>query len=160
VYFFVTHAPKEHGGSVIEAHGESGRISWTRDKGSVIESAEGSREYGAFSGAERYVLILETVRKAIAGEDVFYPDLELSSMQTLAINGAHEASEIHTIAPEHIERIHSGGSTVTIVDGLDDAIARGFAEEKLFSELANVPWAREKGEFDLSGYKEFTGGKS
>ncbi|KKM66832.1 hypothetical protein LCGC14_1477180, partial [marine sediment metagenome] len=82
-------------------------------------------------------------------------DMTMGRNFTLALNGAFESSRrTHPIDPRYVSRIGEGPEARVIVDGLNDAITRGAAEGKLFSEL-DCPWAVKTEPFDLTGYSEF-----
>ena len=50
------------------------------------------------------------------------------------------SAPIQDVAPALIQRISSGNAVNVIIEGVDEAVARGFREEKGFHELG-APWA-------------------
>jgi predicted dehydrogenase len=140
VLFFVTHASRTQGGSEIEIRGSAGRIHITRS-GVTIQPRGGAETILASPGHDTLRSgMLQAINAAARGEDSFYCGLELASLQTQAVVKAHEAAPIQDVGKEFVQRIPSGDSVNVVIQGVDEAVARGFAEEKLFHELG-VPWA-------------------
>jgi hypothetical protein len=84
----------------------------------------------------------------------FICDLSIAGIHTLCVNGAHEASTIHTLDNELISRFPEDNSIKTVIQGLDEVIARSFTQEKLFSELA-ISWARRGKVVSLEDFSVF-----
>lgn len=154
VLFYVTHSSDKLAGAEMEIRGTKGSILWTRSE--TIIRPEGSQQT-VLKRPEQDALrtrMLRSICRAAAGQDTFYCTLELAILQTRAANGAHEATQIHTLPDDLISRTPEEGSVKTVIKGIDDVIHRAFEEEKLFSEMG-VPWAKPYGSFSLDGYTRF-----
>ena len=158
IFGLFSHACPAGNGRGLRIQCSEGTVRWSRD-GATLETAEGERELFSCPSAEALrVRMIEAVRQSAAGSPSFYCNLELASLQTLVINGAHEASAIHTVAAEHLKQFGQNGTDRVAVIGLDEVCNDALRERKLFSEL-DAPWARAGDTFDLAGYDHFSGGK-
>jgi predicted dehydrogenase len=141
VLFFVSHASRTTGGSEIEIRGTSGRMHITRG-GVTMEPCGGAAMRWATPETDSLRSgMLVAVTAAARGADVFYCDLDLAALQTQAVVAAHEAAAIQDVGASFVERVAGGDSLSVIIRGVDEAVARGFGEEKLFHEVG-APWAR------------------
>jgi hypothetical protein len=96
------------------------------------------------------------MRQRIDDPQTLICDLGIAGTQTLAANGAHDSSPVHSIGREYLRRTAAEDSMRTVIAGVDEVIAQAFAEEKLFSELG-VPWARPGRVVQLKEYELFPG---
>lgn len=158
--FYVTHACEKTLGPEIVVIGEKGSVSLTQGRGRVIrmdEGADGSCEETQLEqGTDLRDRILGQVRARIADREAFVCDLDIAGTQTVCVNAAHESSAVHDVPKSLVKRLPRDGSTVTVIDGIDEVFARALEEEKLFSEIS-VPWARAGKPVDTRGYAEFKG---
>jgi predicted dehydrogenase len=158
VMFLFSHAGENGAASEIEIRGDKGTIKWSRS-GATMETLDGvKKQFTAPPMPELRDGMLQAACAAAAGENVFYCDLEMASMQTLAVNGAHEAASITTVPEEFVSRTVAGERVKDVLKGLDQAIWNGYQQGKMFSEMA-VPWAVSPGKYSLRGFTRFNGSK-
>lgn len=152
--FLATHCPQNQLDPEIEVRGDKGRIHWTYER-AVIERNDGScEEMPSESGQSLRDTLLTSVARRVHEPQTFICDLDIAAAQTVLANGAHESSPVHAIDARFIRRETHGANVKTIIEGVDDFIARAYNEEKLGSELG-VPWARRGQTVSLEGYDHF-----
>jgi predicted dehydrogenase len=155
----LTHCSDATAGPELLFQGTRGRICWTQGDGvekAVVQPASGpSRELISMDHEDEIrTLIMQNLRARIAGEAAFICSLELAAPEVACACGAHESSAIRTIPHRYVSRCPADDSMRTVVAGVDEAVRRGFAEGRLFSELG-VPWARPGRPVSLRGYERF-----
>lgn len=143
VLFFVTHASRTTGGSEIEIRGSAGRIHITRSGVTIQPRDRASATLATPDHDTLRTGMLGAICAAVRGEDTFYCDLDLASLQTDAAVKAHLSAPIQDVGEEFIQRLPAGDSVNVILQGVDEAVTLGVGEEKLFHELG-VPWARRR----------------
>ncbi len=154
-----SHATPKNGGAGVCITCTRGTVNWTRNT-AIIEIDGQATESIAFPHADDLRRnIISAVRHVDNGDPAFYCSLEMASMQTLVVNGANEASCLHDLPPDCLERITHNQEEQTAVKGLDRVCKQALNQNKLFSEL-HVPWSQPAGRFDLRGYQDFKGGKA
>jgi len=79
-------------------------------------------------------------------------DVASAVAHVLAVNGMHEAAP--TIHPFPAELVRQHGD-LTYVDGLQAALDRCYAANKLPAELGDLPWAQPSVTVDLPNYRYF-----
>lgn len=159
LYFFVTHCPREGFGFRIVVRGELGVMTWNCHESLTVEYADGRREeMPVEGGAQLRENIFRSLVGRIGDPEAFICGLDIAGVQTLCVNGAHESSPVRRVDAEFLTDEPFEGSTRTIIEGVDEAILRGFERERLFSEL-DVPWSRPAPVFPLDGYETFAGPK-
>ncbi len=145
VLVWFTHACEKMAGSEIEIRGEHGRIVWTRN-GSRLEDVDGNVvETWPVADDQRRV-VMDVMLAAMRGDDVFYPNPAIASLQTLTANAVHEAAPVATVPDEYVDRPEIDGDRKAWIRGIEKSIAQAFREEKLFHELG-LPWAVPAGRF-------------
>ncbi|MHC4872837.1 MAG: Gfo/Idh/MocA family protein [Planctomycetota bacterium] len=92
--------------------------------------------------------------------------IEMTRNMTLTLNCAYESSRIiHTIPEQYVKSepqsddkgtVPDPENCVRTVDGLDDAIKKGFQTMQTFSDMG-LPWAVKTESFSTAGYDKFTG---
>ena len=153
LYFFVTHSSRGTLDPEIVVQGEKGSIRWTiRSFETEIDGKREKVQNEPFQDL-RDSLVGQLLRR-VKDPSTFICSLDIASAQTLCANGAHESSPVYPIDAQWISRVPAGDSVQTIVEGLDETIARAFEEEKLFSEIG-VPWAQEGRVVPLAHYEHF-----
>ncbi len=156
----VSHCGLAQAGPFIELQAERGKVFWDQKKGAEITYADGQKEFcpaPADSGrGEMIANFVQAVHRK-DGSDLRCP-LEESWAETVAMDGAHESSQvIHHIAPAYCRTVREdkGGPRV-VVEGLDELLVQAARRRCLLSDLPDAPpWAVATKPFDLSGYKSF-----
>jgi len=157
LYFFVSHCTKKFDGPEIVVRGERGVMTWNFHNSLNIDYSDGRTESLECDDlAKIRPKIFDALARRAAGEDAFICDLNIAGTQTLCVNAAHQATPIRTVESEFISREPLEGSTKTVITGVDEAIDRGFDEEKLFFPLG-VPWAHEAEVFSVESFETFEG---
>lgn len=156
--FLVSHATAAKTPGEIEIAGTRGSLHWDRSR--VIIRKPGTEDI-VFSTPQGDLLrahLMDAVFKAVSGRDAFYCDLSMAGCHTLAVNGAHEATDVVPIPDKYVRVVENNHSTLCVAEGIAEAVLDGARQGKLFSELG-VSWARPAGRFDLCDYQHFAGGK-
>lgn len=87
-------------------------------------------------------------------EPLLMPLAETEAFLLLS-NGAYESSErIHPIPADFVQKRAVGGSTTTLITGIDDYLLKAAATGRVLSEL-EIPWAVPTRAFDVTRYGEF-----
>ncbi len=145
VLFLASHACESQTESYITAEASEGRIEWTRRAWQMYDKAD--KMIDEWATPEMDILrdgMIDAVIDASQGDDVFYCPPRLASAQTLAINAAHSAQEIQTIAPPYL-MAEEGRRWIS---DIDQALLNAFEGNKLFSEM-EAPWAIEPSRFKI-----------
>ena len=157
-YFAASHCTAgDHAGPWIEIECSAGKVSWHISGRTSISYADGGGESLERNSVRPELAALANFAQAVrAGEaGMVKCDLAMGRMFTLAANGAFEsAGRTRAIPPEFCRRQGEGREARTVIEGIDEAIARCAAEGKLFSDIG-CPWAEATEPFDLSDYVEF-----
>jgi len=156
-WFVASHCSRETFGPTIDIIADGGSASWTMRQGGTIRYADGTEEtVGGHDGSK--AMVADFVH-AIQTGDASGLTGRLADTRPflLALDGAHESSRcIHRIGPPHTQRVDGPDDPRTVVDGLDDLIARAALGKCLFSDLPDAPpWAVATDPFDLAGYRTF-----
>jgi predicted dehydrogenase len=135
----------------------------------VIHGSKGTLKYEANGQAtigERVVSLRgEEVRQQMVGRlagwirgdaSIVPVSLEMSGVHLSIINGASEASPIHTIGPFEQKPVGED-DMIRVLPGIEALFARASAEQKMLSELGDVPWAVAGQTKDLRNYTHFAG---
>lgn len=166
----LTHACRKGGGPVIDIEGETGVI--RRDEGTefklvrdgeVIEVVENGPDA---AHGPMYGQFLDCIEGDSNHMDC---ELENARAMTTIINGAAEATPVHTIDAAHVERVpwavmdpnmeiaNADTDCAHAVADMEDTCARCYDQFILPSECGDVPWAAPAGQCDVRGYTNFRG---
>ena len=152
--FLATHCPQGSLNPEIEVRGEKGRILWTGER-TLIERADGSREERPSQGGQALRdAMWNAVARRVHDPDSLICDLENAAAQVLCANGAHDSSPVHPINARFVRRENHSAGLKTIIQGVDESVARAFEREQLWSELG-VPWAQAGQVVRLAEYNHF-----
>ena len=156
--FLVSHATEKKTPGEIEISGTRGSLHWDRSR--IIIRKPGNADFvlPIPQGEDLRAHLMDSIFKAIEGQDAFYCDLSMAECHTLAVNGAHEAAEVIPIPGKYIRVVENNHSTLCVAAGIAEAVLEGARQGKLFSELG-IPWARPAGRYELGDYRRFAGGK-
>lgn len=155
VLFLATHAGAGDEGPVLRYTFECGTVA-ARGRGADLRAsfADGSEAVYGNPDAEPLKKLWDCVAGVRSGAaPVCGPDAALG--QTLAVNAMQDAAPEIVPFPAGLVRFApspTGGRRW--VEGLDEAFARCFEEEKLPSEIG-VPWSRPAGRINLTDYRRF-----
>ncbi len=141
----------------IIVEGEKGALHWTPERVALRTDGTVERVFTSDPHQAMRKAIMKRLRERLVHADARICDLDVARAQTLAVNGAHESSEIHPIPQHHVERVESDGEEFRVIPGVDGVIREAFERMLLFSELG-APWARSGRKVDLSRYERFDGG--
>jgi len=86
-----------------------------------------------------------------------YCSLQAASAQTLVINGAAEATPIHTIDDALVTPTDTDAGRITHIRGIESAFETLARQHRLPSEADDLLWAAAAGHRDLRGYTRFAG---
>jgi predicted dehydrogenase len=158
-YFIASHCCKPpHTGPWIEMDCSAGQVSWHFSGKTRIRYADGSAEAldGDGRPAQHDALASFTAAVSAGDASLLRCDLNMGRCFTLAINGAYESSRmVRAIPPQLTSRgLDEKGRPITIVEGMNEAIARCGQEGRLFSDIG-LPWASASQPFDLRDYRRF-----
>jgi predicted dehydrogenase len=140
LHFLVTHCSESVLNPEIVVRGDQGWIHWTFDRLRLQKRDGSSLQLPCLTGTPLRDAMLGAVQARVHDPETFICGLDIAGTHTLAVNGAHLASAVHPIPKRFLQRSPAEGSVKTVIGGIDDTVARAFAEERLFSEL-EVPWA-------------------
>ncbi|HID55028.1 TPA: Gfo/Idh/MocA family oxidoreductase [Candidatus Poribacteria bacterium] len=156
VYFFVTHCPQTDVGPVTEVIGTKGKATWSMNGPAVMRYIDGTAETVPYDGRSEHDEVFRNAIKYLLNQ--YYElncPLEATRPFVLAVNGIFEsADKIIPVPDEYVVTLPFKDSIKTVIKGIDPLIDRAYAQRRLFSELG-VPWAKESGWFDLTGYIRF-----
>ncbi|MFB6296785.1 MAG: Gfo/Idh/MocA family protein [Halobacteriales archaeon] len=158
IYFYVTYAPEETSGPVIEVEGSEGSATWWMDETAEVETAGGeSVELDSSEGDPHHEVFRATARYYHGEQDELWCTLDNSRPFVVAINGAYEsAGRIREIPGEYVREFEDeDGEYVTVVDGVDDVIAEAFEDRKLYSETG-AEWTTATEPVDVRDYERFS----
>lgn len=160
LYFLVSHCSETEFGPIIEVAGDKGAGRWTFADGPVVTYADGAEERNGREHQLGRDKMVANFFRAAEARDLSLPKCTLADTRNyaLAADGMHESSgRIHRIDETFVRRSHDQGDRAyTVVEGMDDALARAAAGKCLFSDLPDAPgWAAATEAFDLSGYISF-----
>lgn len=158
IYFYVTHAPEEHDGPVIDVEGTEGSARWWMDETAEVETASGeSIELASSEDDPHHEVFRATARYYHGEQDALWCNLDNTRPFVVAIDGAYESAErVQEIPEQYVREFENDdGEYVTIVDGVDDVIAEAFEERTLYSETG-VDWATTTEPVDVADYQRFT----
>ena len=151
--FLVTHCSERSDGPVLVVEGRRGRIRWTFNQTEITRNGL-TQTMPNDPGELVREQMLDQVLDRVAKPETFICSPAIAGVQTLCVNGAHDATTIQTVPAESIHRYPHEGSVKTEIIGLDQMIVQAFEQEKLFSELG-IPWTRASASFDLRNYPSF-----
>ncbi|MAE62449.1 MAG: hypothetical protein CMJ49_13965 [Planctomycetaceae bacterium] len=171
--YMLSHACRRGSGPFIEIEGEQGTIRRSegtqceliRD-GAVIEAVDNGP--GAAHGP-MYGQFLDAMN---GGSHHMDCELENARTMTTIINGAAEASSVHTIDKAHWERVpwsvmdpnmpidNADTDCAHAVTGMEETMQRCYDAFVLPSECDDVAWVQAAGTCDVRGYKRFGGPKA
>ncbi|GCE08821.1 Gfo/Idh/MocA family protein [Dictyobacter aurantiacus] len=155
LYFYVTHCSVQLAGPEIIVRGDRGSIHWTTDHVEITRADGTHEEMDCDTGLQLRDRLMQHLYRKVADPQSFVCDLDIAGAHVLAFDGAYESSPIHQLEPALLSRFEESGSIKTVIEGIDDIIKQAFTQEKLFSELETVPWARPGKVIPLSSYTHF-----
>ena len=155
ILFLVSHVSWTDTGPVLRLEFERGSVTARGRKSDLRAtfSDGGARNYGA-PDADPLKKLWDAIASVRTGAAPVC-GLEAVLGQTLAVDGMQDAVAGIAEFPKELVRIEAsptGGRRW--VDGLDEILARCYADEKLPSEIG-APWSRAAGRIDLGGYRRF-----
>ncbi len=156
-----THACAVAQNPLIEIYGSQGKVLRAVDQ--VLTESKGQttivkRDKQMANHMTRR--IAQEVR-GIKNPDIALATLESSRAQTVAINGASQASAVTTIPTDawREQDLFGRGGVVRAIAGIEDAFRHCSAMGQLLHESGRLPWTQPAGSLDLRGYKHFAGPK-
>jgi predicted dehydrogenase len=155
VLFWFSHAARLDRGPWLRIELEKGLVTAEYRGGSLRgKTAAGEiRDYGN-PDATPMKKLWDAIDAAASGT-IPVCRVEAASAQTLAVDGMQDSAGEAAEFPAALKRESSNGpSTWTWVEGLDEALEKGFASSRLPSEMG-LPWAKPGHPVDLAGYREF-----
>lgn len=158
--FYASSLSCECGGLTVdmEVECEHGFIKLEGDS-YVVTYCDGEKEM--VSAVNTRHAISRCVNDKLAASEHFSCGIDIASIQTLAINGAHESSEIVTVPEEFTKTVNQGQTKEAIViEDLAGIMADCYENVLMPGELPDVPWAHQGEVVDLTNYREFAGGKT
>ncbi|KFL29519.1 hypothetical protein JP75_20850 [Devosia riboflavina] len=147
LYFFATHSSETSLDPEIVVRGDKGEIHWTFTN-LEIRRHTGTEKLDCLSGPALRDAMMDNIVDRLSGADRFICGPDIGRVHTLVVNGAHIGATIQDLPADRITRSTVDDSIKTVFAGIDDAIAKAFAEEHLFSELG-LDWARPARQVDL-----------
>lgn len=125
----------------------------------VVTYHNGGREM--FSAVNSRHAITRAVCNKLADPNSFACGIDIAAVQTLAINGAHESSDILEIPAAFTETVRQDqDKEATVIKDLKKIMADCYENARLPGELDDVPWAHQGEIVYLTDYQEFIGGKT
>ncbi|MCX5661679.1 MAG: Gfo/Idh/MocA family oxidoreductase [Planctomycetota bacterium] len=85
--------------------------------------------------------------------------LEVARAQTVAVNGASEASAITSVPASATKIVDAQGNKLRTIPGIEDAFAASVERHTILHRTGLLPWTVKPGQRDLRGYKHFSGPK-
>ncbi len=158
--FTLTHACEKQFGPDLTISCEKGEVRWNQSKSSISVSGGATEEMVNSNGDDLRACVMEGILKRVSDRNAFICDLDIAGTQTLAANGAHEASKINQIDDKlvFVQTVKDAYTQLEskqhAVKGMDAAVMESYNKEKLFSELG-VPWAIRGSVFNLENYTHF-----
>jgi predicted dehydrogenase len=154
--YAVTHACSTQSGPTMRFTGERGSIVLTHESVTIDVRGRGVETLRVRRGIDTRASIRDALYKRCRGDDAFICDLGIARAQTLVVNAAHHAAPVRPIDASLVCRVEKSGAMLSVIAGIDEAIARCADEMKLFSEIG-ASWAKPSKEFCVQGYDSFTG---
>lgn len=123
-------------------------------------------QHAVLPGGEHVGLTSSTLAETLRGFErlVQEPDtqvphasLEMARAHALVVSAASDATEVHTIGPEHVAKRFHEGHAMNSVPGLAEAFAGAAARNLMLHESGLAKWSRPAGILELSSYSAFTG---
>ncbi len=160
ILFIVTHCSSATDGPDFAIIGDQGELEGRNDS-LYGTTADGRKvKFPVLENREDFRrCIFDAIRARMLDENAFYCSLDIGGTQTICANGAHESSVVNRIPAKLCHRVPTDNESFrTVVDGLDAAIDKCFAEGKMFSEIG-LDWAVSGEYIGMIGYDHFDGGK-
>lgn len=161
VLVLLTHACDVAFQPVVEVIGETGTMLRTTEKGGTCRLIRGGQTVDeCFNTVGDHVSMVDNFLSVLAGKvDQPICTIENGMEPTRLLNGASQATPVHTVPAERVEqhdRRADKSSTVYVIAGINDVFAECYEKFALPHELG-VDWARPAGSLDLTGYDSFAG---
>jgi len=99
--------------------------------------------------------------RGIEDNEICLATLEVSKAPLIAVNGASEATSIHTVPASAVQTRpgRKEGSTLQAIPGIEDAFIQCSQKQQLLHESDLFDWTQPAGKKDLRGYNHFAGPK-
>lgn len=154
ILFYASHATQNNINPIFDYHFENATVTFATDGSSEIEAhfKDGShRNYGNpfENGMDKIWQCADGVRTG----DKPACGIAASTSQTLCINGAQESPD--SIVDFPAESVHIDKTGLNYVEGLEEHLTTCYEDNRLPSEMENIPWAKAAHMLDLAGYEHF-----
>lgn len=157
----LTHACQKTIHPHITLRGDKATVRWLFDREGRIEFSDERSEpirrhpRPTLCMAQRFTRALRNV----PDDRIAAATLETARAPVVAINGASQATPVHTIDESHIRTVPAKDGTTRAIVGIEELFESCAADGRMPHETGHCPWARPAGELDLRGYTHFAGPK-
>lgn len=153
----LTHACEQVVSPEVVIHGQRGCL--RRNNQTITLETPGGHEIIQRIEDSRPTM-LRRFAKAVRGQsdlEVALATLEVARAQLAAVNGASEASPIHSLASDLTRQIATPDGKLTAIPGIEAAFETCVRQNRMLHESGLVNWSRPAGRRDLRGYRHFAG---
>ena len=158
ILFYVTHCSVRNDTPYSAIIGENGSIEYTTSKTTIRQrSGEIVEEFDSTPANLMRVHIYDALEKRLKAPSAFICTPEIAMCHTRVCNAAFDSIPV-TAVPENAFRFAQtpAGSEYRIINGIDEAIERAYAENRLI-DSRDFPWAVNSASFSFDGYHSFSG---
>ncbi len=158
LFFHVTHVSEGTANPVIRIEGTGGVIEYDENK-TVVRRADNSviEEFPTTTWEPMRINIYNKLIKRLQDPGEFVCTLDIAAMHTLITNAVFDSVRNLPIPPEAVTKGNDAeGSSRLIVPGIDAALRRAFAENRLLG-TEDFAWAEPGKPFPMKDYHNFLG---
>jgi predicted dehydrogenase len=140
-WFGATHTCREVCEPEICLEGSTGRVEWKHERSCIVHHADGRREERVLpdTSANRQSMF-DAVLARLRAPDTFICSTALAERHTAFVEAVHAATPVQPVPPELIswQNPVSGAAPVPVVNGLEAALYRAFADRSLLRDTGFV----------------------